>query len=272
MNSLTKKAFLRHVSRSTNLLKGGLPMLRYVLAAILTISMLSGVAQAAGKTYTVASDGTWPPMEYLDDKKQIMGYSSDYLRAIEKQVNVKFDIRNVAWDGIFAGVAAGNYDIVASSVTITPERQKQFLFSDPYCEIHQALVVPKGSPVKDLKALKGKKVGGQIGTTGIFVMEKANVGAIIREYEDVGLAMQDMANGRIDAVMCDDPVAKYYANKRSDFADKFRVALLTPDVELYGFTVKKGNDDIVKILNEGIKLVKEKGIEKELKIKWMGAE
>ncbi len=247
-------------------------MFRYLLAAILTLGIMSGVAQAAEKTYTVASDGTWPPMEYLDDKKQIMGYSSDYLRAIAKEIGVKFDIKNIAWDGIFAGVAAGNYDIVASSVTITPERQKQFLFSDPYCEIHQALIVPKDSPVKTLADLKGKKVGGQIGTTGIFVMEKAKTGATIREYEDVGLAMQDMANGRIDAVMCDDPVAKYYANKKQDFTNKFRVALQTPEVELYGFTVKKGNDDIVAMLNKGIKMVKEKGIEKELKIKWMGAE
>ncbi len=247
-------------------------MVRYLFAAILTLGLISGVAHAAEKVYTVASDGTWPPMEYLDDNKQVVGYSSDYLRAIEKQVGVKFDIRNIAWDGIFAGVAAGNYDIVASSVTITPERQKQFLFSDPYCEIYQALVVAKDSPVKSLADLKGKKVGGQIGTTGIFVMEKANTGAIIREYEDVGLAMQDLANGRIDAVMCDDPVAKYYANKRQDFTDKFRVALQTPEVEYYGFTVKKGNDEIVKVLNKGIKMVKEKGIEKELKIKWMGAE
>ncbi len=247
-------------------------MFRYLLAAVLTLGIMSGVAQAAEKTYTVASDGTWPPMEFLDDKKQVMGYSSDYLRAIAKELGAKFDIKNIAWDGIFAGVAAGNYDIVASSVTITPERQKQFAFSDPYCEIHQALIVPKDSTVKSLADLKGKKVGGQIGTTGIFVMEKAKTGATIREYEDVGLAMQDMANGRIDAVMCDDPVAKYYANKKQDFTNKFKVALQTSDVELYGFTVKKGNDDIVKMLNKGIKMVKEKGIEKELKIKWMGAE
>ncbi len=247
-------------------------MMRYLLAVILTLGMMSSVAQAAEKTYTVASDGTWPPMEFLDNKKQIMGYSSDYLRAIAKEVGVKFEIKNIAWDGIFAGVAAGNYDIVASSVTITPERQKQFSFSDPYCEIYQALIVPKDSPVKSLADLKGKKVGGQIGTTGIFVMEKAKTGATIREYEDVGLAMQDMANGRIDAVMCDDPVAKYYANKQQDFTNKFKVVLQTPEAEYYGFTVKKGNDEIVKMLNAGIKLVKEKGIEKELKIKWMGAE
>ncbi len=247
-------------------------MFRILMTTILTLGLACGVAMAAEKKFTVASDGTWPPMEYLDDKKQVMGYSTDYIKAIGKEMGVEFEIRNVAWDGIFAGVAAGNFDIVASSVTITPERQKQFLFSDPYCEIRQALMVPVGSDIKTLADLKGKKVGGQIGTTGIFVTEKANVGAIIKEYEDVGLAAQDMLNGRIDAIMADAPVVKYYANKRKDFSNKFKVVLETPDVEYYGFTMKKGQEEIAKILNEGIKRVKEKGIEKELKIKWMGAE
>ncbi len=247
-------------------------MLRILMLTALMIGLFSAVAHAEDKTYVVASDGTWPPMEYLNDKKQIIGYSSDYIRAVGKEMGVNFDVRNVAWDGIFAGVAAGNYDVVASSVTITPERQKQFLFSDPYCEVHQALIVPANSPITSIEQLKGKKVGGQLGTTGIFVMQKADVGAIIKEYEDVGLAVEDMLNGRIDAIMCDDPVAKYYANKKKDFSNKLKVAFLTPEVELYGFTLRKGRDDLVKIINEGIKRVKEKGIERELKIKWMGAE
>ncbi len=247
-------------------------MFRILMTALLALGLFCSIAIAKDKTYTVASDGTWPPMEYLDDNKKVIGYSTDYIRAVGKEMGVEFDIRNVAWDGIFAGVAAGNYDIVASSVTITPERQKQFLFTDPYCEIRQALIVPIDSTIKSMADLKGKKVGGQIGTTGIFVVQKADVGAEIKEYEDLGLAAEDMANGRIDAVMADAPVSKYFANKRKDYANKFKVVYETPEAEYYGFTLKKGQEDLVKILNEGIKRVQEKGIEKELKIKWMGAE
>lgn len=247
-------------------------MFRSLFAALLMVCMLSGSAMAATQKYSVATDCTWPPMEFLDDKKMPIGYSIDYIRAVAKEVGIEVDVRNVAWDGIFAGVAAGNYTIVASSVTITPERQKQFSFTDPYLEILQALVVRADSPIKTMSELKGKKVGGQIGTTGIFVMQNAKTGAEIREYEDVGLAMQDLANGRIDAVMCDGPVAKYYANKNKDFNSKFKITLETPDVEYYGFTLKKGSDALVQQLNLGIKAVKEKGIEKALKVKWMGAE
>lgn len=246
-------------------------MLRTLIATLLLFSLCSGSALAAQKKYVVASDATWPPMELLDAKKNVTGYSADYIKAIAKETGMDLELRNVAWDGIFAGVAAGNFDIIASSVTITPEREKQFGFTTPYCEVHQALVVRSDSPVKDLKELKGRKVGGQIGTTGILVTQNAKTGAEIREYEDIGLAMEDLSNGRIDAVMCDDPVAKYYAHKNQDFSNKFKVALITPDVEYYGFVVKLGNAELLHHLNTGIKAVKAKGIEKELQLKWMGA-
>lgn len=243
-------------------------MFRTLTMVLITLCLLASSAIAAEKTIVFASDATWPPMELLNDKKQVIGYSADYVNAIAKELNIPVEVRNVAWDGIFAGLAAGNYDAVASSVTITPERQKQFLFTEPYAEIHQALVVPASSSVKDLPDLKGKKVGGQIGTTGIFVMQKAKTGATIAEYEDVGLAMEDLANGRIDAVMCDDPVAKYYANKNKDFANKFNIVYTTPEAEYYGFALNKKNAALQEKLNKGIKAVQEKGIEKQLQEKW----
>lgn len=244
-------------------------MLRSLFLAFALTILLAGIPQAAEK-YKVASDCTWPPMEYLDDNKQPMGYSADYLREIAKATGLEFDILNIAWDGIFGGVATGKYDIVASSTTITPERQKQFDFTEPYYEVVQAVVLPAGQEIKSLADLKGKKVGGQIGTTGIFVMRKADAGADIREYDDVGLAIQDLIGGRLDAVICDDPVAMYYVNKKPDTAGKLNLSFKTDDKEYYGFTVAKGRQDLVDKLNKGIKHVKESGKEAELIKKWMG--
>ena len=155
-------------------------MLRRITLAMIGLVLMCSPALAAEKI-VVASDCTWPPMEMLDANKKPEGYSTDYLRAIGKAVGMDMDIRNVAWDGIFSGIATGQYDIVASSVTITPERQQQFDFTDPYYEVVQAVVLPGGQNIKGLAELKGKKVGGQIGTTGIFVLRKANVGADIKE-------------------------------------------------------------------------------------------
>ena len=239
------------------------------LLALAVFCLLQGKAVAAEK-YIVASDCTWPPFELLDDQKQPTGYSVEFIRALAKAVGFEVENRNIAWDGIFGGVATGQYDIVASSTTITEERKKQFDFSDPYFEIVQAVILPTGKEIKSIKDLKGLRVGGQIATTGIFVVRGANVGAQIKEYDDVGLAIQDLVGGRLDAVICDDPVAKYYANKKKDYMGKIHIAMQTDDKEYFGFTVKKGRTDLVEKLNKGIKLLKENGTEAVLIKKWIG--
>ena len=114
-------------------------------------------------------------------------------------------------------------------------------------------------------------MGSQIGITGVFVLRKADVGAKIKEYDDIGLAFEDLAAGRIDAVIADDPVAKFYANKREDFAGKFSVAYLHKDPEYFGFCVRKGETELVKRINKAIAAMKADGTEDKLKIKWMGS-
>ena len=245
-------------------------MIRRLLLALVAVSLLCGQAMAAEK-FIVATDCTRPPMEMLDANKQPIGFDVDFITAVGKAAGFEVDVRNIAWDGIFGGVATGQYDIVAAATTITEERQKQFDFSDPYYEVAQAVVLPAGKSIKSLADLKGKKVGGQIGTTGVFVIRKAGVTVDLKEYDDVGLAIQDMLGGRLDAVICDDPVALYYVNKKADTAGKLNISFKTEEKEYYGFTVRKGRKDLVEKLNKGIKDVKASGVEAQLLQKWMGA-
>ena len=245
-------------------------MIRRLLLALVAVSLLCGQAMAAEK-FVVATDCTWPPMEMLDANKQPIGFDVDFITAVGKAAGFEVDVRNIAWDGIFGGVATGQYDIVAAATTITEERQKQFDFSDPYYEVAQAVVLPAGKSIKSLADLKGKKVGGQIGTTGVFVIRKAGVTVDLKEYDDVGLAIQDMLGGRLDAVICDDPVALYYVNKKADTAGKLNISFKTEEKEYYGFTVRTGRKDLVEKLNKGIKDVKASGVEAQLLQKWMGA-
>ena len=245
-------------------------MIRRLLLALVAVSLLCGQAMAAEK-FIVATDCTWPPMEMLDANKQPIGFDVDFITAVGKAAGFEVDVRNIAWDGIFGGVATGQYDIVAAATTITEERQKQFDFSDPYYEVAQAVVLPAGKSIKSLADLQGKKVGGQIGTTGVFVIRKAGVAVDLKEYDDVGLAIQDMLGGRLDAVICDDPVALYYVNKKADTAGKLNISFKTEEKEYYGFTVRQGRKDLVEKLNKGIKEVKASGVEAKLLQKWMGA-
>ena len=244
-------------------------MIRRLLLALVAVSLLCGQAMAAEK-FIVATDCTWPPMEMLDANKQPEGFDVDFIKAVAKAAGFEVDVRNIAWDGIFGGVATGQYDIVASATTITEERKKQFDFSDPYYEVAQAVVLPAGKSIKSLADLKGKKVGGQIGTTGVFVIRKAGVTVDLKEYDDVGLAIQDLVGGRLDAVICDDPVAMYYVNKKPDTAGKLNISFKADEKEYYGFTVRKGRKDLVEKLNKGIREVKASGEEARIIEKWMG--
>ena len=223
-------------------------MIRKLTLALCFLVLMSSAV--AAKTLVVAGHCGYPPMEYLNDKKVPTGYSIDYIKEVAKRAGFDMKFRDVAWDGIFAGLAAGNYDILASSTTITPERQQAFDFTIPYYGAVQAVVMPKGKKIDSLADLKGLTVGSQIGITGVFVLRKADVGAKIKEYDDIGLAFEDLAAGRTDAVICDDPVAKYYANKRADFAGKFNVAYLHKDPEYYGFCLRKGDTELLELAQQ----------------------
>ena len=100
-------------------------MIRRFAFALLVLTLFCGQALAAEK-YVVATDCTWPPMELLDENKQPVGFDVDFITEVGKAAGFEVDVRNIAWDGIFGGVATGQYDIVAAATTITPERQKQF--------------------------------------------------------------------------------------------------------------------------------------------------
>ena len=208
------------------------------LFCALVLTMASGSAMAAQKI-TVASDCTWPPMEFLDENKQPIGFSVDLLREMGKELGVEFDIKNVPWDGIFSGVAAGKYQMVSSSTTITEERLKKYLFSDPYYDVVQSVVMPLGKNIASLADLKDKKVGGQIGTTGIFVI-------------------------------CDSNVATYYANVKAEYKNHFHVAFKTKDVEHLGFCLNKNDTKLQKLLNEGLAKMRANGKLQEITKKWMG--
>ncbi len=243
-------------------------MMKRILMLVLTLLLTTPYAWA--KTFVIAQDATWPPMEFVDDNKQIIGFDTDYMRAAAKEAGYEVEFKNVAWDGIFAGLDAGKYDAVCSSVTITNERKATMDFSAPYFKVRQALVVPKDSPAKNLEDLKGKTLGGQIGTTGYFAIKKVE-GINAKSYDEIGLAMEDLFNGRIDGVVCDDPVAALYALKKADYAAKLKIAaILETGDEFYCVAVKKGNQELLELLNKGIAAVQAKGIDKELRKKWMG--
>ena len=249
--------------------KIGFLVTMFLMVGIALTGLVPSQVSAAEKTITVATDATWPPMEMLDKDKNIIGFDIDFMNAVAKEAGFKVEFKNTAWDGIFGGLDLGKYDAVISSVTITDERKKTFDFSLPYINAGQVLTVPKDlAGVKTLADMKGKKVGAQIGTTGAMEVKKVE-GVEPKNYDEIGLAFEDMAAGRIQGVVCDTPVAADFALQRAEYKAKFMIVGEPFTEESYGIVVKKGNKELVDLINKGIEAVQAKGIDKELEKKWL---
>ena len=108
-----------------------------ILAALVLFSCTQKPAENATVALTVAHDATWPPMEYVDADKNIVGYSIDVTNAIAEAAGFTLTHKNAAWDGIFAALENGDFDFIASSVSITEERKAKYDFSAPYIAVGQ---------------------------------------------------------------------------------------------------------------------------------------
>jgi polar amino acid transport system substrate-binding protein len=250
-------------------------MLRKLITGLMLASLFLGVMSCAKKEpakITIATDATWPPMEMVDTNKNIVGFDIDLMNAAAKAGGFIVEFKNTAWDGIFAGLENGKYDAVMSSVTITDERKKTMDFSLPYINAGQILVVKSETEgVTKLDDLKGKTIGAQIGTTGAFEIDKVKAANNITEktYDEIGLAFADLANGRIAAVVCDNPTAAQYALQNDTYKGKLKIVGDRFTEEFYGVAVKKGNAKVLDVINAGLKKVLDSGANKAIEAQWL---
>jgi len=239
----------------------------YVLIGLMLFSLvLSGCAKPATKVI-IATDATWPPFESVNEQtKEIEGFDIDLMTAIAEKAGLEIEFMNVAWDPLLAGIAQCQYDAAISAMTITEERKKQFLFSDPYFFAGQIVTVHiNNTEIASKHDLSGKVAGAQIGTTGSFEIEKIG-GATLKTYDDIGLAMQDLINGQIDAVVADNPLALGYVGENPD---KLKTVGEVFTDENYGIAVCKTKTDLLEKINEGLKAVKAEGLIEQLVEKWL---
>ena len=253
-------------------------MLKKTLLVVLFALVAAGLVLAGGATedktarmpkIVVATDATWPPMEMVDENKEIVGFDIDLMKAAAKAGGFEVEFRNTAWDGIFAGLEAGEYDAVMSSVTITDERKATMDFSVPYINAGQILVVRQESTgVTTLRDLAGKSVGAQIGTTGSFEVEKI-AGVQLRTYDEIGLAFEDLANRRVDAVVADTPVAADFALMNPNFKERLKIVGEPFTEEYYGVAVKKGNARVLELVNKGFNAVLNTDTYRQIEDQWL---
>lgn len=218
-------------------------------------------APAAEKVYTVGTDASYAPFELQNEKGEIVGFSVDLLNAVAEKGGFKVKFVNTPWEGIFNALTQGDRDLLISSITITPERQQTMDFSEPYFDAIQLIAVKENSKVTKFEDLKKLKVGVQTGTTGDEVVTKllGKTSTQIKRFESTPLALKELEDGGIDAVVADNGVVIHYVanNPGSKFKTVADTKSFSP--EQYGIAVKKGNTDLLAMINKGLEAIKADG-------------
>jgi polar amino acid transport system substrate-binding protein len=246
--------------------------MKKILFGLALALLASGAAHAAdlgGKLMKVGSDTTSPPMESVDTATgQIVGFDVDVVNAVCAKINCKAEFVTTGWDGIFAALDQGNFDFVASGVSITDERKKAMDFSEPYIVNSQAVlmrVADEGLSVDDFKS-KGKKLSAQANTTDAQVAEgivgKDNVVA----YDSFSASVIALKNKDVDGVVINGANAAAY---EKEFAGELVVPIRNLQSDPLGLVFRKGDENVA-AFNEGIEAIKKDGTLDALIAKYWG--
>ena len=233
----------------------------------------SGVNLVAPGKLTVCTHLPYAPFQSNDDSGKTVGLDVDMMDLVAKKLGVEQQIVDTPFEGIKSGqdLSTGKCDIAAAGMTITAERKKAILFSVPYFDATQALLVKKDSSVTALADLKGKKLGAQAATTGLDYAnaKKAANGYEVVEFQDLASETQALTTGQVDAAINDLPVWTE-AIKQSSGATKVTEQFNTG--EQYGFGMKLGNAALKKVVDSTITTAKSDGSYATIYKKWIGSE
>ena len=213
-------------------------------------------------TLTVGSDIPYPPFEF--GRPPYEGFDVDVVNEVAKRLDLEARIEKGPFETILRGLGQSRYDLVASAVPITGDRRKTVDFSEPYFPAEQSLMVKKGSDIKTVSDLSGKRVGAQLGTTGAEYANK-ETNAAVRTYQQIDDALNALEAGQVDAVVHDFAITK--------FAERSRKALVVvqaiPTGEQYGLAFAKGRTGLRQAVNTALEQMKKDGTYARIYRKWL---
>lgn len=246
---------------------------RFLRNAVLGLCAAGLLAACGGGSdenlWTVGSEAAFPPFESVGDNGELVGFDIDLFKAIGEKTGKTIEFENLPFDSLIPALQGGSIDAAISGMTITQERAQTVDFSDPYFKAGLAIAVKQGtSNLKTLDDLKGKRIAVQIGTTGA---DKANEieGAEVSTFESAPLALQELANGNVDAVINDRP-ATLDAIATGNIPDIEVVGELLTE-ESYGIALPKGSENVA-LINSALAEIKSDGTYADLYKKWFGTE
>ncbi|OFI01564.1 cystine-binding periplasmic protein precursor [Clostridium acetireducens DSM 10703] len=221
------------------------------------------------KKLTVGLEDTYPPMEFRDNKNELIGFDIDIANAIGKKMGVDVEIVPTEFSGLLMALNAGKFDISISAISINDERKKAVDFSKPYAKGGQVVIVKKGdTAVKSVKDLKGKTVGCQLGTTGEEAAKKVEGLKELKTYDKATAPFHDLEIGRLDAVVADEFVGRYYLSKEKDKYD----VVDSINEEPIAIAFKKGDKELQEEVQKTIDELEKDGTLSKISMKWFGTD
>mgnify|MGYP001430172087 CR=1 FL=1 len=241
-----------------------------LLSLLFLFTACSGSSAKDDDTLIVGIDDKFAPMGFRDENNEIVGFDIDLARAAAKKMGKKVKFQPIDWSTKESELNSGRIDLIWNGYTITEERKKKVLFTKPYLKNAQVVVTLKDSPIDTLDDLAGKTVGLQSMSSAADALKAdpiANKVKSVTEYADNVLALADLKNRRVDAVVIDEVVIDYYMTKEKD---QYKVLKETLAPEEYGVGVKKGNEKLLEELQKAMDELIADGTAAEISVKWFG--
>lgn len=235
---------------------------------ILIILITSSISNASAKDISpilLAGDKKLPPIEYLDAEGNPNGFVVDLVKELSKEIGIPIEIRLTSWDDAISSLEKGEVD-GCQFMRITEEREKLFDFI-PIIENFSVIVVPEGSTIENFSYLRGEKVACEKGDVSYDFLKEISDVTVKETQEDVLRAVLDkeVSGG----------VVGYYSARWMIMENNWQDRLLILPDKLFtnynGIALRKGSE-YLPILEEGMSILKEKGIYSSLLIKWLGEE
>jgi ABC-type amino acid transport substrate-binding protein len=216
---------------------------------------------------TVGADIPFAPFE-IGKPPDYDGFDIDLINAIADRMKLDVKVVKTPFDTAFRNLAQGQFDVVISTVTITPERQETVDFSQPYFEADQSLMVRRDSGIRSADDLEGKTVGAQLGTTGADFAKDKTPAAEVITFDLIDDAFKALETGQVDAVVNDFPVSKYAERSKPDL----HVVETLKTGERYGIVVRKDNDALRAAVDRALTEVKRDGTYAQIFQDWLNTD
>lgn len=229
-------------------------------------------ASAGDKVWIIATDTSFKPFEYTDDKGQFVGIDMDILAAVAEDQGFKYDVQVLGWDASIAACQAGQADGMIAGASITEERKSSgWVFSDGYYDANQSMAVEASSDIKGFEDLKGKSAAVKTGTMSAAYAESlaGEYGFTVTYFEDSPTMYQAVVGGQVAACFDDTPIM---ASNIKDTGIAMKIVDGTGnDPAAYGFAIfDSSKQELVDMFNKGLANIKANGKYDEILNKYLG--